>query len=247
MCHHYRSSHGRSPTKCHHYTRTHYAHTITRGAPSARALSTQSCSTLRSTGCSETAHSSDRARQVCHCARGLGPWGRAPRVPGAPQAHLESNCGCGCWTCRVAVLDSTPSVSGQWAGAQSGFCVGLNVCVGSLASKRKEGESASSFFNLLTTCFSACDVHRSSIFTDVTVTQRGVSCEVSCSPSGSYNYRVSFIVYTSRASLTPHAPISPRLGPRSAPRSTPSSQPLPLRSPSLRAHRIRKLKREEAG
>jgi len=39
---------------------------------SARALSTQSCSTLRSTGCSETGHSSERARRVR--GRGFGPW-----------------------------------------------------------------------------------------------------------------------------------------------------------------------------
>ena len=38
----------------------------------ARALSTQSCSTLRSTGCSETGHSSERARRVR--GRGFGPW-----------------------------------------------------------------------------------------------------------------------------------------------------------------------------
>ena len=71
----------------------HAQDTITRGAhpASARALSTKSCSTLRSIGCSETGHSSERAREglardavACRCvveAQAMNEGaGRATRV-----------------------------------------------------------------------------------------------------------------------------------------------------------------------
>ena len=72
----------------------HAQDTITRGAhpASARALSTKSCSTLRSIGCSETGHSSERARGIGKRCRRVPLWGRAQAMKAPGGQHACSLC-----------------------------------------------------------------------------------------------------------------------------------------------------------